>query len=57
MPAIIDKDKCNACEACVSVCPVESITMVDGKADVNETCIDCSVCVDQCPEGAISMSE
>lgn len=56
MPALVDKDKCNACEECVEACPTEVISMVDGKAFVDaEECIDCEACVDACPEEAISM--
>ncbi len=56
MPAVIDKDKCTGCEACVSECPSEAINMVDGKAEVNvEACVDCGACVDACPVEAISM--
>jgi ferredoxin len=56
MPAKVDKEKCTACEACISECPSEAISMVEEKAQVNpEACIDCGVCVDACPEQAISM--
>ena len=55
MAAVVDKEICTGCEACVGVCPVEAITMQDGKAVINDTCIDCGVCVDQCPVKAISI--
>ncbi len=56
MPAFVDKNLCNTCEACVESCPTEVISMVDGKAWVNpEECIDCEACLDACPEDAISM--
>lgn len=55
MPAIVDKETCTACGACVEVCPVEAIVMKE-KADINpETCIECGVCVDECPVDAISL--
>jgi heterodisulfide reductase subunit A-like polyferredoxin len=56
MPAKVDREKCTACETCVSECPSEAISMNGDKAKVDsETCIDCGVCVDACPEEAISM--
>ena len=56
MAAVIDKDTCSGCEACVGSCPVEAIAMADGVAVVNEDeCIDCGACVGECPVEAISM--
>jgi Fe-S-cluster-containing hydrogenase component 2 len=53
--AVVDKDVCVGCEACVSVCPVEAISMIDGKAEVDpEKCIECGSCVPVCPVEAIT---
>jgi len=50
----VDVNRCTGCGACVEVCPTGAITLVNGKASVNETlCRGCGVCVDACPEGAI----
>lgn len=55
MAAKIDGEKCVGCEACVGTCPVEAISMKDGKAVVAEDkCIDCGACVAGCPAEAIS---
>jgi len=55
MAVKIDKDTCIGCEACVAVCPVGALSMVDGKAHCDEgTCIDCGACVTTCPVQAIS---
>jgi len=56
MPAVIDKEKCTGCGACIDECPSEAISLQDDKAVVDEdACVDCGVCVDACPEEAISM--
>ena len=56
MAAKIDTEKCTGCESCVGTCPVEAISMVNGKAKVDEDeCIDCGACVDECPVEAIEL--
>lgn len=58
MAITVDRDKCIGCEACVAVCPVGAIAMVDGKAEINQdTCISCGACVSECPVEAISRGE
>jgi NAD-dependent dihydropyrimidine dehydrogenase PreA subunit len=50
----VDAARCTGCGACVDVCPVEAIALIDGKACVNEElCTGCEVCVSTCPEDAI----
>jgi NAD-dependent dihydropyrimidine dehydrogenase PreA subunit len=50
----VDVVRCTGCGACVRVCPVEAIALVDDKARVDdETCTGCEACVDACPENAI----
>ena len=47
-------DECVGCETCVPVCPVEAITMKDGKAVIDQdTCTECGACVGECPTEAI----
>ncbi|HDH51485.1 MAG TPA: 4Fe-4S dicluster domain-containing protein, partial [Nitrospirae bacterium] len=53
MSIVVDKDKCNACETCVSSCPFDAIEMKDDKAFINEYCNECKACLEVCPEGAI----
>ena len=56
MAVVINKETCIGCGACIDVCPVEALTMVDGKAVVDEgKCVDCGACVDTCPVGAITL--
>lgn len=57
MPAKVNQETCTGCEACVGSCPVETITMVDGKALVGDECIDCGACVDECPVESITMEQ
>ncbi len=54
--AEVDRDKCNGCRICVSVCPYDAITMEEDKAKVNELlCEGCGVCEASCPVDAIRL--
>lgn len=56
MTAIVDAEKCTACESCVEACPLEAIEIKDDVAVVDEdTCGDCGACVDVCPVEAITL--
>jgi ferredoxin len=55
MAVNIDKSKCTGCGDCVDVCPVEALSVQNGKAEVNDECIDCGVCVNTCSSEAISL--
>ena len=56
-PVEVDADECFSCGTCVSLCPVEAISMdKDGSVVFDrEKCVGstCSVCVDACPTRAI----
>jgi NAD-dependent dihydropyrimidine dehydrogenase PreA subunit len=56
---VVDKDKCEGCEECVEVCPVDVYEMVDGKSEpVNaEECLGCESCVEVCDQEAITVTE
>jgi len=56
---VVDEDKCEGCEECVDVCPVEVFEMVDGKSSpVNaEECLGCESCVEVCEVSAITVEE
>jgi ferredoxin len=50
----VDVERCTGCGACVEICPVGAIALLDGEALVDqETCTGCLACVDVCPEGAV----
>src|SRR4030042_2475288 len=53
-PPLLDESKCDGCEACVKVCPIEAITLEEGKPKRDiEKCIYCSTCLFECPSGAM----
>jgi NAD-dependent dihydropyrimidine dehydrogenase PreA subunit len=55
----VDAEKCEGCEECVEVCPVEVFEIQDGKSvPVNaEECLGCESCVEVCEPGAITVEE
>ncbi len=56
---VVDQDKCEGCEECVDVCPMEVFEMKDGKSfPVNaEDCEGCESCVEVCEAGAITVTQ
>ncbi len=53
---VIDREKCNGCGLCVSVCYCQALVLVDDVTTVIETktCGWCTQCEAICPTGAIS---
>ncbi|MCW4006853.1 MAG: 4Fe-4S dicluster domain-containing protein [Candidatus Bathyarchaeota archaeon] len=53
----VDADKCISCGSCVSLCPVEAITLDEDSKVIfdQDKCVGstCSACVDACPMQAI----
>lgn len=50
----VNEPKCTGCKKCLSVCPQDAISIVDGKAVINkEECIGCGRCLSACYEKAI----
>jgi heterodisulfide reductase subunit A len=57
-PAVakVRESHCTGCEMCVDACPFEAITLVNGKAYVNEVlCEGCGTCSGTCVRAAIDV--
>lgn len=55
--AIVDRQRCAACGACIKVCPRDAISVWKGcyaKTDV-EQCVGCGKCAGICPAGCIEI--
>ncbi|MFZ3131200.1 MAG: response regulator [Desulfosporosinus sp.] len=47
-----DKERCQACSACLRVCRTKSIMIKDGKSQIiKESCINCGACLRACSRG------
>jgi len=56
--AEIDPELCVGCETCIDRCQINSIKIVDNKANIIlKRCIGCGVCVPTCPENAIHLKK
>jgi formate hydrogenlyase subunit 6/NADH:ubiquinone oxidoreductase subunit I len=54
MSLLVDAEKCKGCAICVSVCPVQAISIMDNKAYIDQRrCNECLLCLDECPTSAI----
>lgn len=55
---MVDEKKCLTCGACIAICPVDAIAIVNGKAKINpKKCIKCGSCAQFCPVGAIEIKK
>ena len=45
-------ENCNSCGICAKACPVDNITMKEGKPTFNRNCQRCMSCIQFCPESA-----
>ncbi|MDY0387356.1 MAG: 4Fe-4S binding protein [Methanolobus sp.] len=51
----VNKFKCGYCGACVSVCPVGALELVETWIEVSEACTSCGICAKICPVEAIEV--
>jgi len=50
----IDENKCVGCRICIRACPINAISMKEGKAEIDmEKCIRCGKCHEVCPQEAV----
>lgn len=51
-------ENCSGCGLCIDVCPVDAISLIDGRAVIDmSVCLECCSCLDTCPLGAIHEEE
>lgn len=51
--ALISNEKCDGCEICKKICPVDNIEMVNNKPSWLDHCASCGACFHWCPKEAI----
>jgi len=50
----VSEEKCTGCNICVEKCPVDAISMENGKARISmEECIHCGTCHSVCSQEAV----
>jgi ferredoxin len=53
----LDRQKCNGCRTCLSVCPHEVLGFRQKRAWIRDIdgCMECGACARNCPEGALTV--
>lgn len=54
---IVNEERCQGCGLCVTVCPMGSRTMEDGRPVTTGICIKCQACIRKCPNRAIEICD
>lgn len=54
--AVVDEDRCTACENCLDRCAFSAMSMVEGICEVDRgACYGCGLCIGSCETEALSM--
>ncbi|MBU4222460.1 MAG: 4Fe-4S binding protein [Euryarchaeota archaeon] len=51
----VNRFKCGYCGACVGVCPVGALELMETWIEVDDSCTRCGVCAKICPVGALEV--
>jgi len=51
----VNIDRCNGCGKCVKLCPMQNISVADGKAISGGKCTVCYRCMNNCPTQALTI--
>lgn len=55
---VVDRSKCTLSGECFKVCPMDAISVKDGKAYIDpEKCDFDGICIPACPNGAITFEQ
>lgn len=55
---VVEREKCVGCEACVAVCPVGAVRLIEGRALINDDeCVRCGACIHECPMEAVQATD
>jgi len=58
MKLVVDPEKCRGSGECVSICPMDAISIIDGVATIDAAKCDLDgICIPACPHAAISYKE
>lgn len=53
----VNKNVCDGCGTCVSICPHMAILMPIEGIVITESCVDCGSCVSICPVAALHIKK